>query len=139
MEELQYVDQSHLTMILLYPKVIYICILTIFYLYFVVEYCDNKLKHILLLTTLALIDIISFFLVTLLQPAVVLKELKMEGFLVNRWIDRWDEGINANLKWLNEGKLKYEEKVYQGFDNMVEALVGILRGENTGKAIVKVK
>lgn len=78
------------------------------------------------------------FLVTLLQPAMVLKELKMEGFLVNRWLDRWNEGINANLKWLNEGKLRYHEKVYNGFDNMVEALVGILRGENTGKAIVKV-
>lgn len=69
---------------------------------------------------------------------MVLKELKIEGFLVNRWLDRWDEGINANLKWLNEGKLKYHEKVYNGFDNMVEALVGILRGENTGKAIVKI-
>ncbi|XP_049873136.1 prostaglandin reductase 1-like [Pectinophora gossypiella] len=76
--------------------------------------------------------------VTILQPAVVLKELKMEGFLVNRWTDRWDEGINANLIWLREGKLKYQEKIYYGFDNMVEALVGILRGENTGKAVVKV-
>lgn len=74
-----------------------------------------------------------------MQPGLVLNELKMEGFLVNRWIPRWDEGINANLKWLTEGKLKYEEKVYNGFDNMVEALVGILRGENTGKAVVKVE
>lgn len=63
----------------------------------------------------------------------------MEGFLVNRWLDRWDEGIEANLQWLKEGKLKYREKVYNGFENMVNALVGILRGENTGKAIVKVK
>ncbi|XP_013193232.2 prostaglandin reductase 1 [Amyelois transitella] len=77
--------------------------------------------------------------VTILQPAIVFKELKVEGFLVNRWIDRWDEGINANLKLLREGKLKYNEKIYHGFDNMVEALVGMLRGENTGKAIVKVK
>lgn len=53
-------------------------------------------------------------------------------------MDRWDEGINANLKWLNEGKLKYQEKVYKGFENMAEALVGILKGENTGKAVVKV-
>ncbi|KAI5635206.1 zinc-binding dehydrogenase domain-containing protein [Phthorimaea operculella] len=76
--------------------------------------------------------------VSILQPAMVLKELKMEGFLVNRWTDRWDEGINANLGWLREGKLKYQEKEYKGFDNMVDALLGILRGENTGKAVVKV-
>nr|XP_021185401.2 prostaglandin reductase 1 [Helicoverpa armigera] len=77
--------------------------------------------------------------VSILQPAIVLKELKIEGFLVNRWTDRWNEGIEANLKWLEEGKLKYQEKIYHGFDNMVDALVGILRGENTGKAVVKVK
>ncbi|KAM3965350.1 prostaglandin reductase 1 [Aphomia sociella] len=77
--------------------------------------------------------------VPILQPAIVLNELKVEGFLVNRWMNRWDEGINANLKWLNEGKLKYQEKIYHGFDNMVDALVGMLRGENTGKAVVKVK
>lgn len=81
----------------------------------------------------------QFFSVTILQPAIVFKELKVEGFLVNRWIDRWDEGINANLKLLREGKLKYNEKIYHGFDNMVDALVGMLRGENTGKAVVKVK
>ncbi|XP_075978191.1 prostaglandin reductase 1-like [Anticarsia gemmatalis] len=77
--------------------------------------------------------------VSILQPAIVLKELKIEGFLVNRWTDRWNEGITANLSWLREGKLKYQEKIYHGFDNMVDALVGILRGENTGKAVVKVK
>lgn len=74
-----------------------------------------------------------------MQPAVVFKELKMEGFVVNRWTDRWNEGIDVNLKWLKEGKLKYQEKVYHGFENMVDALVGMLRGENTGKAVVNVK
>lgn len=80
-----------------------------------------------------------FFSVTILQPSIVLRELKIEGFLVDRWFNRWDEGVNANFKWLQEGKLKYQEKVYNGFDNMVDALVGLLRGENIGKAVVKVK
>ncbi|CAK1551191.1 unnamed protein product [Leptosia nina] len=76
--------------------------------------------------------------VTIMQPAIVFKELKVEGFLVNRWTHRWDEGIDMNLKWIQEGKLKYKEEVYHGFENMVKALNGILRGENTGKAVVKV-
>ncbi|XP_032517418.2 prostaglandin reductase 1-like [Danaus plexippus] len=77
--------------------------------------------------------------VSIVQPSIVFNELKLEGFIVSRWANRWQEGIMANLNWLKEGKLKYQEKVYHGFDNMVDALVGMLRGENTGKAVVKVK
>lgn len=73
-----------------------------------------------------------------MQPSIVSKELKIEGFVVQRWGDRWQEGIKANLGWLQEGKLKYKEKIYHGFDNMTDALNGLLRGENTGKAVVKV-
>ncbi|XP_037971322.2 prostaglandin reductase 1 [Plutella xylostella] len=76
---------------------------------------------------------------TILQPAIVQKELKVEGFKVTRWNNRWEEGVQANLQWLKEGKLKYREKTYYGFENMVDALVGMLRGENTGKAVVKIE
>ncbi|KAK7872300.1 hypothetical protein R5R35_002757 [Gryllus longicercus] len=75
---------------------------------------------------------------TIIQPAVVTNELKIEGFLVTRWNDRWGEGILQNLKWIQDGKLKYEETVTKGFENMPSALVGMLRGDNTGKAVVKV-
>lgn len=75
---------------------------------------------------------------TLLQPAMVFHELKMEGFLVTRWQDRWFEGIEKNLQWIREGKLQYRETVTNGFENMFDAFVGMLRGNNFGKAIVKV-
>lgn len=69
---------------------------------------------------------------------MVFQELKMEGFIVYRWGNRWMEGVMTNLKWIQEGKLKYKETVTNGFENMLTALVGVLQGENTGKAIVKV-
>lgn len=62
----------------------------------------------------------------------------MEGFLVRRWRDRWSEGIEKNLQWIREGKLQYHETVTKGFENMFEAFVGMLRGNNFGKAIVQV-
>ena len=37
-----------------------------------------------------------------------------------------------------QGKLKYKEHTTQGFDNMFDAFMGLLTGENTGKAVVKV-
>lgn len=63
----------------------------------------------------------------------------MEGFNVYaRWSNRWIEGIEENLKWLKEGKIKYEETVTEGFENMPVAFIEMLQGKNTGKAIVKV-
>ena len=62
----------------------------------------------------------------------------MEGFIVSRWGDRWFEGIEKNMAWIREGKLKYRETVTEGFENMFQAFDGMLRGDNFGKAVVKV-
>ncbi|XP_058817481.1 prostaglandin reductase 1-like [Topomyia yanbarensis] len=69
---------------------------------------------------------------------MVFKQLKMEGFVVWRWNDRWLEGIMANLQWIQEGKLKWQETVTEGFENVPGAFMDMLKGGNTGKAVVKV-
>ncbi|XP_058801736.1 prostaglandin reductase 1-like [Phymastichus coffea] len=74
---------------------------------------------------------------SILQPAIVFKQLRMEGFVVTRYGDRWFEGIEKNMGWIKEGKLKYRETVTHGFENMYNAFLGLLRGENIGKAVVK--
>ncbi|XP_037045199.1 prostaglandin reductase 1-like [Bradysia coprophila] len=67
------------------------------------------------------------------------KILRMEGFLVNRWLgERWFEGIMQIKTWLDEGKIKYKETITEGFENMPQAFIDVLRGKNFGKAIVKV-
>lgn len=48
------------------------------------------------------------------------------------------EGIEANLKWIQEGNVKYYETITDGFENLPRALIEMLRGANSGKAIVKV-
>ncbi|KYQ57273.1 Prostaglandin reductase 1 [Trachymyrmex zeteki] len=75
---------------------------------------------------------------TILQPILSKNQLRMEGFIVLHWMDRWHEGIMQNLQWLREGKLRYRETVTKGFENMFDAFIGMLRGENIGKAIVQV-
>ncbi|XP_026279087.1 prostaglandin reductase 1 [Frankliniella occidentalis] len=73
-----------------------------------------------------------------IQGSMVFKQLKMEGFVVSRWRSRFPEAYDQMHKWIKEGKLKVQEHVYEGFENMPNALIGMLRGENTGKAVVKV-
>ncbi|KAK9408082.1 prostaglandin reductase 1 [Crotalus adamanteus] len=72
------------------------------------------------------------------QVPMVLKQLYMEGFLVTRWNDRKDEGRKALLKWVKEGKIKYREDITKGFENMPAVFMGMLKGDNFGKAIVEV-
>ncbi|CAG9865277.1 unnamed protein product [Phyllotreta striolata] len=75
---------------------------------------------------------------TLVQYPLTFNQLRMEGFIVHRWLDRWFEGIEQNKKWIEEGKLKYRESVTEGFENTFTAFVDMLRGGNVGKAIVKI-
>jgi NADPH-dependent curcumin reductase CurA len=40
--------------------------------------------------------------------------------------------------WIQQGKLAYKEHVVDGFENIPNVLVGLFKGDNLGKAIVKV-
>lgn len=93
------------------------------------------------------------------EPAFVFKQLKMEGFLVGRWMSRWMEGLSQMTKWIQEvkkkhtilfnksrishigiclqGKIKVRETYTDGFENMPQAFIDMLNGVNTGKAIIK--
>ena len=47
-------------------------------------------------------------------------------------------GMDAlRFVYLLQGKVKYAEHVTEGFGNMRQAFYGMLKGENTGKAVVK--
>lgn len=71
------------------------------------------------------------------EAAFVFKQLKMEGFLVGRWMSRWMEGLSQMTKWIQEGKIKVRETYTDGFENMPQAFIDMLNGVNTGKAIIK--
>jgi len=75
--------------------------------------------------------------VTDVLPLLVFKELKVEGFLVGRWTDRWMEGVTAMAGWVNKGDIKVRETVVEGFEKMPTAFIGLFTGENTGKMVVK--
>lgn len=77
---------------------------------------------------------------TLVRPSsryFVFKQLKVEGFIVTRWLKQWPEAFKEIAMWMKEGKLKYEETVTDGFENMFDAFHGLFTGSNLGKAVVK--
>jgi hypothetical protein len=70
--------------------------------------------------------------------ALIVKQARAEGFLVFQFADRFEEGIRQMAQWLKEGKLKYRENIIEGLENAPRAFIGMLKGENIGKQLVKV-
>ena len=70
--------------------------------------------------------------------ARLVKQARAEGFLVFQFADRYPQGIAQMAQWLKEGKLKYREDIVNGFENTVRAFIGLLKGDNTGKMLVRV-
>ncbi|MEV6959473.1 NADP-dependent oxidoreductase [Streptomyces sp. NPDC051207] len=63
---------------------------------------------------------------------------RIEGFLVGDHYDLQPQFVREVGPWVASGALKYRETVVEGIENNLEAFLGVLRGDNTGKMIVKV-
>jgi NADPH-dependent curcumin reductase CurA len=64
--------------------------------------------------------------------------LRVQGFIVSEFPQSWPEALDQLSKWVAEGKLKYRETITEGLENAPKAFIGMLRGENFGKQLVKV-
>lgn len=62
---------------------------------------------------------------------------RIEGFLVGDHYDLQPKFVEEVGPWVRSGELKYRETVVEGIENNLEAFLGVLRGDNTGKMIVK--
>jgi len=62
----------------------------------------------------------------------------MQGFIISDHLDREPEFIREVAGWLKAGKIKYEETVIEGIENAPKAFLGLFRGENRGKMLVKI-
>ncbi|MGH3715587.1 MAG: NADP-dependent oxidoreductase [Micromonosporaceae bacterium] len=65
------------------------------------------------------------------------KRLRLRGFIVFDHYDRFPDLVNEVGGWLRSGDLIADETVVDGLDKAPDAFLGLLRGENTGKMIVR--
>jgi NADPH-dependent curcumin reductase CurA len=69
--------------------------------------------------------------------SILVNRLKVQGMIVFDWLQRYPEANQALLDLVLAGKLKYRESVVQGIENAPKGLIGLLKGENFGKQLVK--
>jgi NADPH:quinone reductase len=68
---------------------------------------------------------------------LIVKQAKVQGFLVSGYAERFPEGLEQLARWLKQGKLKYREDVAQGIEAAPQAFIGMLQGKNQGKQLVQ--
>jgi NADPH-dependent curcumin reductase CurA len=69
---------------------------------------------------------------------LVVRQARVEGFLVTQFADRYDAGLHQLSTWLKEGRLRYREDIVDGLENAPQAFIRTLEGKNIGKQLVKV-
>jgi NADPH-dependent curcumin reductase CurA len=63
---------------------------------------------------------------------------RMEGFLVGDFAHRFEEAARRLAPRVASGEIRWREDVTEGLENAPRAFIGLLRGENRGKALVRV-
>ena len=72
------------------------------------------------------------------NPALILvNRMKIQGFIVSERMDLWPAALKELGTLVATGKLKYRETVAQGIASAPEAFLGLLKGRNFGKQLVK--
>jgi NADPH:quinone reductase len=70
---------------------------------------------------------------------LVIKQAKVEGFLVRQFSERYEEAYRQLGNWLRDGKIHYRETVIEGIENASKALIEMLEGHNIGKQLVRIQ
>ena len=72
------------------------------------------------------------------KPQLLLQSrLRIEGFIVSEHMEVWPEALKELGTMVAMGKLKYRETIAEGLESAPEAFIGLLKGRNFGKQLVK--
>ncbi len=104
---------------------------------------EAVLQQINLGARIPLVGLISEYNSTSTPPGpnlrpLLIKRALIKGFLVADYQHRFNDFLHDVSGWLQSGQLKYKEDVVVGLEKTPGAFIGLLRGENFGKLIVKV-
>ncbi len=69
--------------------------------------------------------------------SILTNRVKVQGFIVSDRMELWPKALADLAGWLAAGRIKYRESVTEGLENAPRAFIGLLKGENLGKQLVR--
>ncbi|NYI40740.1 NADP-dependent oxidoreductase [Demequina lutea] len=69
---------------------------------------------------------------------IITRSLTLKGFTLGGYLHLAGEFQQHMTEWFGAGKIAHDETVVEGIDHAVDAFLGLLRGENVGKMVVKI-
>jgi NADPH-dependent curcumin reductase CurA len=72
-----------------------------------------------------------------LMSQILTRHLTVRGFIQHDFIALYPQFLREMGGWLADGKIRWREDLVEGLENAPRALIGLLRGENFGKVVVK--
>ena len=76
--------------------------------------------------------------IPLLQPQLILQSrLTIEGFIVSEHMEIWPQALKELATMVADGRLKYRESIADGIASAPDAFLGLLKGRNFGKQLVR--
>jgi NADPH-dependent curcumin reductase CurA len=70
---------------------------------------------------------------------ILIQRLRVEGFIVLDYAERYSEAVAALGQWMAEGKIKVRTEIVDGLENALQTVKKLFTGANTGKLIIRVK
>ncbi len=108
------------------------------------KHLEAALNHMRVFGRIAVCGMIEQYNATAPTPgpwniiATIPKSLRIEGFVVSNHFDLLPKFHQEMGKLVAEGKMKWQESVTEGLQNAPKAFLGLFKGENFGKALVKI-
>ncbi|MEO8998402.1 MAG: NADP-dependent oxidoreductase [Rhodanobacter sp.] len=73
-----------------------------------------------------------------LMASILSRSLTVRGFIQREFVRRTPEFLAEMGGWLRDGKLRYREDIVDGLENAPAAFIGMLKGHNFGKLLIRV-
>jgi len=104
---------------------------------------EAALNNAKLFARFAICGMISIYNATKPEPGpsnlaqLIGRNIRMEGFIVSHHFAMMPQYIAELSQWVAEGKVTWKETVFEGIDKAPDAFIGLFKGENLGKMLVK--